>query len=388
MSGNIKNFSIIYDPINESNTFTNGDIIQGRLVVEVNKELRIDKLYIKCKGDAKVEWTESNTSANTEESYSAHERYFKLKQIIIWDKSKIGTYGSIKYVLDAKLSRSWKIPQTTTKEFTFVSNVFENAADLMSPLSGSVDKKMKLFTSGSVVVTASTDKKGYMSGERIKVETHIENSSSRALKLKFKLEQKQTFFAQSKKKYSSKVIFKALEDPIPSRSKKTFTSRLRIPSNLDLTIPNCNIINVHYILKVYLDVPYAKDPEILLPLVIIPTGRYGIPQECQGASYPSQSTHEAMRRGSTVHPSLVSFPNIPSAAAAFGPAQNVYPGVYPPTVYPVEPPPSYADIFPDMSASGVTPSLLHLSPPPYNCMDLSHACQYLTPEGPNTAGFL
>lgn len=90
MSGSIKTFSIKYDPINESNTFTNGDTVQGRLVLEVSKEVRIDKLYIKCKGEANVHWTESNSSNNMDDSYSAHERYFKLKQIIIWDKSKIG----------------------------------------------------------------------------------------------------------------------------------------------------------------------------------------------------------------------------------------------------------------------------------------------------------
>lgn len=87
-------------------------------------------------------------------------------------------------------------------------------------------------------------------GERIKVETHIENSSSRALKLKFKLEQKQTFIAESRQNRETKVIFKATEDPIQSRSKKTFTSRLKIPSNLDITIPDCNIIKVEYVLKV------------------------------------------------------------------------------------------------------------------------------------------
>lgn len=90
----------------------------------------------------------------------------------------------------------------------------------------------------------------FFPGERIMVETHIENSSSRALKLKFKLEQRQTFIAQSKQNCSIKAIFKAVEDPIPSRSKKTFTSRLKIPLNLDLTITNCKIIKVEYMLKV------------------------------------------------------------------------------------------------------------------------------------------
>lgn len=90
MSGTIKTFLIKYNPINESNTFTSGDTVQGRVVLEVSKEVLIDKLYIKCKGDANVHWTESNSTNNSDDSYSAHERYFKLKHIMIWDKSKIG----------------------------------------------------------------------------------------------------------------------------------------------------------------------------------------------------------------------------------------------------------------------------------------------------------
>lgn len=90
MSGSIKAFSINYNPVNESNTFTNGDILQGTIVLQVSKEVKIDKLFVKCKGDANVHWTESNGTNNSDDSYSAHERYFKLKQILIWDNSKMG----------------------------------------------------------------------------------------------------------------------------------------------------------------------------------------------------------------------------------------------------------------------------------------------------------
>ncbi|MCI4392668.1 hypothetical protein PGIGA_G00148510 [Pangasianodon gigas] len=429
MSGSIRTFSINYDPVNDSNTFTSGDTLQGRVVLEVSKEVKIDKLYLKCKGDSNVHWTESSSGDDSSDSYSAHERYFKFKQIFIWDKSKMGqndatlvtngetyknlvtpgyhtfpfsfrlphgntpssfkgSHGSITYVLQARLSRSWKLPQTVMKEFTFVSNVHGNGAHLLRPLSGSIDKKMKLFTSGSVSVRASTDKEGYMQGEKIKVESYIENSSSRALRLKFKLEQKQTFFAQSRKNYATKVIFKAVEDPIPSRAKKTFASRLKIPSNLDPTITDCNIIKVEYTLKVYVDVPYARDPEIIFPVVIIPAGQYCIPQQTQVDSHVSQNTREPIRMGSTFQPALVPLPHVP-AATAFGPAPNLYPSVYTQPANPVEPPPSYTDIFPNSnpSASGFNPSLSPFYHPPYTTMDSSPAAHQHRPEWPSTSGY-
>lgn len=91
MSGSIKQVSISYDAVNESNTFRCGDVINGRVILEVNKEVKIDKLYVKCKGDANVHWTEHNSSNDSDDSYSAHERYFKLKHIFIWDNSRKGT---------------------------------------------------------------------------------------------------------------------------------------------------------------------------------------------------------------------------------------------------------------------------------------------------------
>lgn len=82
----IKQLSINYNPVNNSNTFTNGDVINGQVVLEVSKEVTIQSLYIKCKGDAKVSWSERRNDKDYH--YSAYERYFKLKQYFIQDPSK------------------------------------------------------------------------------------------------------------------------------------------------------------------------------------------------------------------------------------------------------------------------------------------------------------
>lgn len=84
----VKQLSLTYDAINVDNTFTNGDIINGRVVFEVIKEVTIGSLYIKCKGQAKVSWSEQRNDRTYH--YSAYERYFKLKQYFIQDPSKKG----------------------------------------------------------------------------------------------------------------------------------------------------------------------------------------------------------------------------------------------------------------------------------------------------------
>lgn len=146
----------------------------------------------------------------------------------------------------------------------------------------------------------------------------------------------------------------------------------------------CFLIScISLIFKVYLDVPYATDPEIIFPVVIIPAGQYCIPQQSQVDSYARPNMRELIRTGPSFQPALVPFPHA-AAATAFGPPLNLYPSVYTRPANPEEPPPSYTEIFPDSnpSASGFNPTPLPFSPPPYTTMDSSPAHHYHTPQCP------
>ncbi|RXN21221.1 arrestin domain-containing 3-like protein [Labeo rohita] len=208
MSRSIKELSVHYDPINESNTFTSGDIVEGRVVLEVTKEIKVDSFFVKLTGDAHVSWTEG--SGDDERTYSDHERYFKLKQYFIQESSKRGE---------------------SEKNTTLVSG--ENC-------------------------------------ETIRVFVDIDNSSSRDVKLKYSLKQQQTFIAGSSTNRGYKDIVKETRDRIPSGQKSQFTVDLTLPRDLTVTIENCRIIKVQYELKVYLDVSFASDLEVILPVVILP----------------------------------------------------------------------------------------------------------------------
>ncbi|KAI4876541.1 hypothetical protein NFI96_002231 [Prochilodus magdalenae] len=454
MSSTIKELTLTYDPVNETNTFTNGDVIQGRVVLEVAKEAKIDSLYIKCKGDADVSWSERHNDRT--HTYHSHERYFKLKQVFIQDPSKPaqnepnviisvgetygnvvkpgrhvfpfsmqlphgnmppvfkGHYGSIKYVLEVTVDRSWKMDRTAKAEINFVPRIGLNV-NLMSPQSASTDKKMKLFTSGNASLKATIDKMGYMQGDVIRCSTYVDNSSSRELKLKYSLEQQQIFYAQGRSKHSLKTIFKVVGDPVPAGAKQQINTDLRIPPNLELTISNCGIIKLEYIFKVYLDVPYASDPEIKFPVFILAAGQpsgpyqgqpgfqpYGpnpVPQAAFGPTPPPQAAFgptpppqvpfgptppPQVPFGPTPPPQAAFGPTplpqanfVPGPPAAFGPTPGLYPSIYPSPAYPqpansVAPPPSYTDVYPNqnptVSGFQATPSAPSFNPPPYSAM--------------------
>ncbi|KAG7481300.1 hypothetical protein MATL_G00065260 [Megalops atlanticus] len=308
MSSTVKNISISYDAINELNTFSSGDFITGRIILELAKDAEINSLSVKAKGKTEVLWTEHHNKNTV--TYHAKEKYFSILQHVLQKQSGgdhgarltdqcgetysnvivagshvypftfqiphgdmpssfNGVHGKVIYTLEAKLSRSMRLPSKTKATFNFVSKPDMSNPQLMSPQYGTKSKKMKLFTSGNASINISTERMGYMQGEGLKIMVEIENSSSRALAPKYAIYQKQSFFARGKRRVSTNDILKEVGEPVPPSTNQKITKVLNIPPDLPTSILKCPILKVEYKLKVYLDVPYATDPEIKVPLVIL-----------------------------------------------------------------------------------------------------------------------
>ncbi|KAL2092374.1 hypothetical protein ACEWY4_012172 [Coilia grayii] len=334
MSQTIKKISVTYDAINPNNTFTCGDIIHGRVTVEIAKDTKIDSFRIKFKGKAQVRWTEhdhhhahgqGHVHHGHEHGHHGHghhnrrtvtyfdkEKYFKSEQFFIREvkgnddicpvlkneagepycdivapgthiypfifqvpqqnlpPSFQGAVGFIAYTLEAKLSRSMRLSSKAKAEIHYVPKPDLTVPDLMVPQHGSKDKRMKVFTSGNISFSIHTERMGYYLGEPIKIVAEVQNSSSRELKLKYCLYGKHSFFAQHKRKLHTQDILKEEGESIAKSTRQTVTKVITISPHLTTSILNCRIIKVEYRLKVYLDVPYASDPEIKFPIVILP----------------------------------------------------------------------------------------------------------------------
>ncbi|KAL2092375.1 hypothetical protein ACEWY4_012173 [Coilia grayii] len=310
MSQTIKKISVTYDAINANNTFICGDILHGRVIVEIAKDTKIDSLRIKFKGKARVRWTERH--GKTTVTYFDKEKYFESEQFFIREAkgndnicpllkneggepysdvvapgthiypfafqfpeqnlppSFQGGVGFIAYTLEAKLSRSMRLSSKAKAEIHYVPKPDLTIPDLMVPQHGSKDKSMKVFTSGNASFSIHTEKMGYYLGEQIKIVAEVQNSSSRDLRLKYSLYEKISFFARQKRKLHIKEILKEEGEPIAQSTRQTITKVITIPPDLTTSILNCRIIKVEYRLKVYLDIPYAIDPEIKFPIVILP----------------------------------------------------------------------------------------------------------------------
>lgn len=310
MSLTVKNISVIYNPINQNNTFTSGDYISGKVILEVVKDTQMQSLSVKIKGKANVCWSERH--GKTTVLYSDKEKFYSVERFFVQTDTKHandhemlkdpsgqpyssvvapgrhvypftfqlplqhfpstykGSVGKVLYTLETKLSRSMRVSSKAKAEFNYVPCPVVTNPELMAPQYGTKDKQMSFFTSGSVSMNISTEKMAYHLGEGLKVLAEVQNNSSRAVKPKYCLYEKHSFFARGKRKLHTHDIFKEVGEPIEPTSKKTITTVLTIPPSLTVSILNCRILKVEYRLRVYLDVKYASDPEIKFPIVILP----------------------------------------------------------------------------------------------------------------------
>ncbi|TMS03967.1 Arrestin domain-containing protein 3 [Larimichthys crocea] len=138
------------------------------------------------------------------------------------------------------------------------------------PHSGSVDKEIGVFSKGQVQLSATVDRKVCSPGDTLSVVAKICNSSSKKMKPKFSVEQRVVYSSRTNSTCSFQSVCKMVGDTL-QRHEETVSCQLKIPADAVHTIRNCEILSVEYCLKVYLDISFAVDPEVVLPLVIVPS---------------------------------------------------------------------------------------------------------------------
>lgn len=393
MSSTVKSLKVSYNPINESNTFTSGDSVSGQVELEVAKECEVQCLSVKFKGKAEVLWTERH--GQTTVVYHSKNKYFSVKHHFIQDKDKTEndsdrllagehgqTYsrvlqpgrhiypftfqfptqhtpssfhadtGKIVYLLEAKLSRSMRIPKKDTEKLNYVTqDTMDHNPELKEPQHESKDKKLKFFNSGTVSMDVNLEKAGFYQGESIKIFAAIENNSSREIKPKYCVYTKHSFFARGKRRLHTKDLVKEVGAPIPPSSSQKITQLISIPHDMEPSIHNCEILKVEHRLRVYLDVKYASDPEIKFPIVILRAH-----QSPANGSAPAASDFGLGAYGNT--PSYSPMPSVPLPGPQYlppHPAAVAQPSALP--VNPSDPPPPYTayGLYPPLPEYGHRP---------------------------------
>nr|AAH79718.1 MGC81105 protein [Xenopus laevis] len=311
----ITNFRLDLSP-RMHGVYSAGELVEGKVVLELCKELRVSALEVCGRGLATVHWLESRSvGMNTVYSdFTSYETYLRRRERLIRDNGTLtvlpagrhefpfsfqlpetlvtsfeGKHGSVRYWVKAKLHRPWCTVKKVKKEFTVIEPIDINTPDLLAPQAGSKEKIAHAWycNLGQVSVTAKIDRKGYTPGEVIPIFAEIDNGTTRAVVPKAAIIQSQAFIARGTMKQKKSVVATLAGDAVPAGKRETWHGRaLKIPP-LGPSILQCRIIRVEYALKVYVEIPGSSNLVLELPLVIgtIPLHPFGSRTSSVGSQY-------------------------------------------------------------------------------------------------------
>ncbi|XP_028313559.1 arrestin domain-containing protein 3-like [Gouania willdenowi] len=367
----INDFEVLYEAPNKEGTFSEGDTITGTVSFNLSKETKVKSVTVKAMGETSVHWTKG--TGDRKKRVSAYRPYFKVKDNLVakseqetrlpkgphnfkfklqipngdWPSSFHGIHGRIFYALVAKITRGWHLPSSVQKEINFQTKIFPFPSQISS---GSVSKVTGTFSKGEIQMHASLDRQVCSPGDTLTAVAKIRNGSSKPVKPKFALEQKTLYQVRVNRNFCYKTHFKMVGDPIAPNSEGTATCQVQVPTDVGHSFQNCDVVSVEYYLKAYVDVKFALDPEVQLPLVIVPST--AINTKCNEPYTPAG-------------PSDSDFPpsNLPAGAYGFmnpGPPQYYAPGLVP---Y-ASPANSYYNQWPQGVPSYGTPMTTQIQAPP------------------------
>ncbi|XP_054629486.1 arrestin domain-containing protein 3-like [Dunckerocampus dactyliophorus] len=293
-----KDFTINF---NDKNTFSSGDLMTGQISFELPKATKISSISMCLTGRVNVHWSSGGGKKRNRRHYNAKIAFFNLKSMILTEgavgegaklppgrhvypftchipqgdfpSSFRGPHGQICYSLTVSIDRPWHMSKDFVTEFNFVHHINSNQPDLWSPLSGSNSMEVCFLccATGPITMTASVEKKAFTPGETVKIICDFSNASSRTVTPKVKLQQKQHYYTMNK--VHSRLMVKNLVSqtglPIAAHTSDIHTEMtFTIPTDSSLSISNCSILEVQYVIELRLCASASSDLTVVFPIIL------------------------------------------------------------------------------------------------------------------------
>ena len=281
-----------------------GAIIEGKVILELSEQKKMQGISIVMSGLAYVCWSENYAIGTGEDqrtktvTYTDSETFFNPVSIQLCGNGRdsqnvaAGRYefpfkfqlpssnlptsyesktGYIRYSLTSTISRSWNINHTTKRAITVNEIVDINTPYLAAELSSSNEKTLCCLccASGPISLSVTTDRGGYCPGESIAISTEAENhSDSRVSAVQASLKQEVSYYVDRHSCSFRKVVQK-VEGPgiAAGRSSNWSKELLPVPAIVP-TIDSCRILKLSYYLVVTLVIPGARDLHVSIPVTI------------------------------------------------------------------------------------------------------------------------
>ncbi|XP_071387142.1 arrestin domain-containing protein 3-like [Centroberyx affinis] len=310
-----KNFIINFNALNERNTVSSGDLVTGQIFFDLTKPTNISSITLVLKGNARVHWStrggEGRNRRRNGKHYSAKLEFLNFKSYIMRGNGAIGgpsklqpgthvypftcqlpqgnfpssfegVHGHIIYTMTVGISRPWHLSKDFVTQLNFVNRIDANQPELLAPLAGS--NSMTLCglwcASGPVSMTVRLGKKVFAPGETAKITCEFSNASSRTATPKARLVQNQTFYTLNKDhsaKNTESLVSETGQPVRPHSSDVCTEMTLAVPAAVPLTVSNCSIIQVDYVIEVRLCVRASSDLVVLFPIILCDIPAYTDP---------------------------------------------------------------------------------------------------------------
>ncbi|KAM8884400.1 thioredoxin interacting protein a [Synchiropus picturatus] len=300
MAKRLKHFQIVFtDPC--KTFYCGGDLVSGRVEVEVNELTRVSEVKLFGVGNAKVEYAKGKQKCRQEAEYLRHEEVLRLDDhpsdsdgsVILRPGNKYeykfmfelpqqgklvssykGKFGYVHYYVKVQLLRAQQPVLECKKSFEVEEPLDVNTPDLLCPTGGMKEKKVTcmFIPDGQVSLNAKIDRRGFCEGEDICINAKFENTCSRIVVPKAAIIAKHIYQANGRTKTFRQKLSSVRGNHIISGMCDAWQGKsIRVPK-IKPSMLGCNIIRVEYALMIYVHIPGSDKLILELPLVIGTSG--------------------------------------------------------------------------------------------------------------------
>ncbi|CAB1319574.1 unnamed protein product [Coregonus sp. 'balchen'] len=272
----LKDNKVVYSP---------GESISGTLKITTTEALLCKDIKVNCQGFCGVTSKSNDTAWTDEEQYFSstlsvadkgtlkqgdHSFPFKFLIPASVPTSFEGNYGKVMYRVRAfidtpRFSKDYK----TEKPFYLLSLLnLNDVPDINGPSSSSVTKKFTYLLgvkTGTVVLKAHSDMKGYTPGQVIQLTTEIHNQSGKTTGTVIACLMQKVTYQTKKPTIDLRTLVQVEGSGVKAGKQVEWKEQIIVPPLPQSSLAGCGLINMEYFIQISLKSPEAS---FLLPIHI------------------------------------------------------------------------------------------------------------------------
>ncbi|XP_056889620.1 arrestin domain-containing protein 1a [Takifugu flavidus] len=280
--GKLQTFEILFDQ--NKTMYSSGEPVTGSVKVDLSSSMLCKAIKINCCGFCGVTNKVNDTSWNVEEQYfnstisvadkgtlkqGKHVFPFKFLLPASCPTSFEGKYGRIIYRVRAIIDTPRFVTDYNTEKFFYLLNLLNlnELPDIWGKSSSAVTKEFTymLMKSGTVVLKAQTDMKGYTPGQIIQVMANISNQSGKSTGHMAASLVQQVSYGLKKPVHDIRTIAEVEGGVVKPGKEVEWKEQIIVPPLPQSSLAGCELIKIDYYVKVSLKFP---DVQLTLPIHI------------------------------------------------------------------------------------------------------------------------